>query len=73
MLCDLVDATSAAAPTAWRRRVHLTPDAYRARRAHAIPEAPMTDEQLYDAMVHLGKVKESPINGWSVVRVRGRR
>jgi hypothetical protein len=32
-------------------------DAYRAERAHAIPEPPMTDEQLYDAMVHLSTVK----------------
>jgi hypothetical protein len=32
-------------------------DAYRAERAHSIPEPPMTDDQLYDAMVHLSKVK----------------
>jgi AcrR family transcriptional regulator len=53
----IIDATSAKAPTAWRRQLHLMLDAYRAERAHAIPEPPMTDEQLYDAMVHLGKVK----------------
>jgi hypothetical protein len=28
-------------------------DAYRARRAHPISEPPMTDKQLYDAMVQL--------------------
>jgi hypothetical protein len=28
---------------------------YRAARAHPIPEPPMTDRQLYDAMVELSK------------------
>jgi hypothetical protein len=37
-------------------------DAYRAERAHPIPEPPMTGEQLYDAMVHLGKQEEKPLN-----------
>ncbi|WP_067441547.1 TetR/AcrR family transcriptional regulator [Nocardioides jensenii] len=53
----IIDATSTKAPTAWRRQLHLMLDAYRAERAHAIPEPPMTDEQLYDAMVHLSKAK----------------
>ena len=53
----IIDATSAKAPTAWRRQLHLMLDAYRAERAHSIPEPPMTDEQLYDAMVHLSKMK----------------
>jgi AcrR family transcriptional regulator len=53
----IIDATSAKAPTAWRRQLYLMLDAYRADRAHSIPEPPMTDEQLYDAMVHLSKVK----------------
>jgi AcrR family transcriptional regulator len=53
----IIDATSAKAPTAWRRQLHLMLDAYRAERAHALPEPAMTDEQLYDAMVHLSKVK----------------
>ncbi len=53
----IIDATSAKAPTAWRRQLHLMLDAYRAERAHAIPEPPMTDDQLYDAMVHLSKKK----------------
>lgn len=53
----IIDATSTKAPTAWRRQLYLMLDAYRAERAHAIPEPPMTDEQLYDAMVHLSKVK----------------
>jgi AcrR family transcriptional regulator len=53
----IIDATSAKVPTAWRRQLYLMLDAYRAERAHSIPEPPMTDEQLYDAMVHLSKVK----------------
>jgi AcrR family transcriptional regulator len=53
----IIDATSAEAPTAWRRQLYLMLDAYRADRAHSIPEPPMTDKQLYDAMVHLSKAK----------------
>ncbi len=53
----IIDATAATAPTAWRRQLHLMLDAYRAERAHPIPEPAMTDGQLYDAMVHLSKVK----------------
>src|SRR4051812_20009788 len=51
----IIDATSSTAPNAWRRYLYLMLDAYRAERAHALPEPPMTDEQLYDAMVHLSK------------------
>jgi AcrR family transcriptional regulator len=39
----IIDATSAKAPTAWRRQLHLMLDAYRAERAHSLPEQPMTD------------------------------
>jgi len=53
----IIDATSATAPNAWRRYLYLMLDAYRAERAHPIPEPPMTDEQLYDAMVHLSEEK----------------
>src|SRR3546814_2365584 len=53
----IIDATSDEAPAAWRRQLYLMLDAYRAERAHPIPEPPMTDQQLYDAMVHLSKVK----------------
>ena len=53
----IIDATSATAPDAWRRQLHLMLDAYRADRAHPIPEPPMTYEQLYDAMVHLSAGK----------------
>lgn len=53
----MIDATSVAAPNAWRRHLYLMLDAYRAERAHPIPEPPMTDQQLYDAMVHLNEAK----------------
>jgi AcrR family transcriptional regulator len=51
----IIDATSATAPNAWRRYLYLMLDAYRAERAHSLPEPPMTEKQLYDAMVHLSK------------------
>lgn len=53
----IIDATSTTAPHAWRRYLHLMLDAYRAERAHSIPEPPMTSDQLYDAMVHLSKAE----------------
>ncbi|WP_217493962.1 TetR/AcrR family transcriptional regulator [Humibacillus sp. DSM 29435] len=53
----IIDATSTRAPTAWRRQLYLMLDAYRSERAHSIPEPPMTDDQLYDAMVHLSTVR----------------
>jgi AcrR family transcriptional regulator len=49
----IMGATRETAPDAWRRFLHLMLDAYRAERSHPIPEPPMTDAQLYDAMVHL--------------------
>lgn len=52
-LGPIIEATSTTAPNAWRRHLHLMLDAYRAERAHPLPEPPMTDRQLYDAMVHL--------------------
>ena len=52
----VIDATSTTAPDAWRRHLYLMLDAYRADRAHPLPEPPMTDDQLYDAMVHLSQV-----------------
>ena len=50
----MIDATSIAAPGEWRRQLYLMLDAYRAEHAHPLPEPPMTEEQLYDAMVRLG-------------------
>jgi AcrR family transcriptional regulator len=51
----MMDATSTTAPNEWRRHLSLMLDAYRAERAHALSEPPMTEQQLYDAMVHLGE------------------
>jgi AcrR family transcriptional regulator len=51
----MIDATSTTAPNAWRRHLYLMLDAYRAERAHPIPEPPMTEKQLYDAMVQLSR------------------
>ncbi len=51
----MIDATRTTAPEAWRRHLYLMLDAYRAERAHPLPEPPMTDDQLYDAMVHLSQ------------------
>lgn len=51
----MIDATSTTAPDSWRRQLYLMLDAYRAERAHPIPEPPMTEKQLYDAMVQLSK------------------
>jgi AcrR family transcriptional regulator len=51
----MMDATSATAPNEWRRHLYLMLDAYRTDRAHPLPIPPMTEQQLYDAMVHLGK------------------
>ncbi len=53
----IIDATSTTAPNAWRRSLYLMLDAYRAERAHTIPEPPMTYDQLYDAMVHLNEAE----------------
>lgn len=49
----MIDATRATAPGAWRRHLYLMLDAFRAERAHPLPEPPMTESQLYDAMARL--------------------
>jgi AcrR family transcriptional regulator len=49
----MIDATRATAPGAWRRHLYLMLDAFRAERAHPLPEPAMTESQLYDAMVRL--------------------
>ncbi|MDQ0614688.1 AcrR family transcriptional regulator [Microbacterium sp. W4I4] len=54
----MIDATRIAAPNAWRRQLHIMLDAYRAERAHPLPDPPMTDEQLYDAMVQLNSADQ---------------
>nr|WP_274637780.1 TetR/AcrR family transcriptional regulator [Microbacterium bovistercoris] len=49
----MIDATRTGAPQSWRRQLALMLDAYRAERAHPLPEPPLSEEQLYDAMVRL--------------------
>jgi hypothetical protein len=49
----MIDATRTTAPNAWRRHLYLMLDAYRAQGAHPIPVPPMTEKQLYDAMICL--------------------
>jgi AcrR family transcriptional regulator len=48
------EATSAVRPTAWRRHLGLMLDAFRAERAHPLPEPPMRPDDVYRAMVALG-------------------
>jgi AcrR family transcriptional regulator len=50
----VTEATHGIAPNAWRRYLHLMLDAFRADRAHPLPEPPMSPRQVYDAMVRLG-------------------
>jgi len=50
----ITQATHGIAPRAWRRHLHLMFDAFRAERAHPLPEPAMTPQQAYDAMVRLG-------------------
>jgi AcrR family transcriptional regulator len=52
---QMIEATRTTAPNAWRRQLGLMFDAYRTERAHPIAEPPMSDEQLYAAMVHLSQ------------------
>jgi AcrR family transcriptional regulator len=53
----IIEATDATAPKAWRRYLYLMLDAYRAERAHPLPDPPMTDDQLYRAMVQLNQAE----------------
>lgn len=55
----MIDATSIAAPNTWRRQLHIMLDAYRAERAHPLPDPPMTEEQLYDSMVQLNSADQA--------------
>jgi AcrR family transcriptional regulator len=50
----ITEATSAVCPNAWRRHLGLMLDAFRAGRAHPLPEPPMRPEEVYQAMVSLG-------------------
>ena len=50
----ITQATQGIAPNSWRRYLHLMLDAFRAERAHELPEPPLTHDQLYRAMLQLG-------------------
>jgi AcrR family transcriptional regulator len=50
----IVEATSRVAPNAWRRHLYLMMDAFRADGRHELPEPPLTDQQLYQAMAEHG-------------------
>jgi hypothetical protein len=49
----IIGATYRVAPSAWRRHLHLMLDAYRAQRAHPLPEPPLTDQQMKLATARL--------------------
>lgn len=50
----IIQATRAIAPNAWRRHLALMLDAFRAERAHPLPEPPMTPREVEQAMTTLG-------------------
>lgn len=50
----VTEATRGIAPRAWRRHLYLLLDAFRADRAHPLPEPPLTHDELYRAMLRLG-------------------
>ena len=51
----ILEATSTAAPQAWRRHLELFIDGLRAERAHPLSGSPMTRRQVQVAMLSLGK------------------
>ena len=50
----ILDATLIVAPNSWRRHLHLMLSAFRAGDDDPLPEPPLDDQMLYDAMAHLG-------------------
>jgi AcrR family transcriptional regulator len=50
----ILDATLPIAPHSWRRHLHLMLSAFRAGDNDPLPEPPLDDQELYDAMAHLG-------------------
>ena len=49
----IIGATYGVAPRAWRRHLHLMLDAYRAERAHPLPEPALTNQQMKLATARL--------------------
>jgi len=56
----IIEATYGVAPHAWRRQLHLILDAYRAERAHALPEPPLTQDEMRLATARLGGFTDAP-------------
>lgn len=52
-LSRIIDATYGVAPHVWRRHLYLMLDAYRAEKAHLLPEPPLTTEQMARATQRL--------------------
>jgi hypothetical protein len=56
----IIDATCGVAPRAWRRHLHLMLDAFRAERAHPLPEPALTDSEMRLATARLSGTPEIP-------------
>jgi AcrR family transcriptional regulator len=52
----IIEATYGVAPRAWRRHLYLMLDAYRADRAAALPEPPLTRTEMDQATARLNRV-----------------
>jgi AcrR family transcriptional regulator len=52
----IIEATYGVAPHAWRRHLHLMLDAYRAERAHPLPEPALTGTQMRLATARLSAI-----------------
>ena len=50
----ITEATQGIAPLAWRRHLYLMLDVFRAERAHPLPEPPLTEAELTQAMIRVG-------------------
>lgn len=50
----ILDATLPIAPNSWRRHLHLMLSAFKAGDNDPLPAPPLDDQELYDAMAHLG-------------------
>ncbi|GGU47088.1 TetR family transcriptional regulator [Streptomyces albospinus] len=54
----IIQATCTVAPNAWRRHLHLMLDAFRADRAHPLPEPPLTPSQVDQTLTTVGGCTE---------------
>jgi hypothetical protein len=57
----IIEATYGVAPRAWRRHLHLMLDAYRAERAHPLPEPALTGRQMRLATARLSGAAPRPL------------